>query len=325
MVYIAIAVGRSTTSPGSHGAALGGSSGMRRVIATWMPSSGASDDTDQSLPAVTTAPVRATLPIGYNHRERARPSAGSARTVTYSSPLAQKGSKFATTPRRRNRGMSAGSMSCRWVIVWRASRRPFASRARGEGVERHANRPVPDRVDVKLPPIAIQRDRQAVERGLVVDRLAGIALTVEVRGEQRRGSGLDDAVLEQLGRDRPDQARGVPGPPAGDSPGDARDAGGVGLRVHRCHDADHESLRPVGLGVGAEQALIREPFHHARDARRVGQPLGPLQTLAQLGIGALGEQARHRARWRSPAASRSARRSLGRARSGRPPDRPSRA
>ncbi len=99
------------------------------MIPVSIASSGLREDTDQSLPPDTTAPVRTTLAIGYCHLDRAGPSAGSASLVRYSSPLDHSGSKLATTPRTRKRGMSAGSMSCRWAMLGLASRSPLTVRA----------------------------------------------------------------------------------------------------------------------------------------------------------------------------------------------------
>src|SRR5829696_3850446 len=75
MVYMASIVGRSTRSSGFH-AGWVRSPGGRWVMPVSMASSGFSDETDQSLPPDTTAPLRTTLLIGYNQRERVGPSVG---------------------------------------------------------------------------------------------------------------------------------------------------------------------------------------------------------------------------------------------------------
>ncbi len=57
----------------------------RRVTATWIASSGLSEDTDQSLPPAILAPPLATLPIGYSRPDRSGPRIGSVSFVMYSS------------------------------------------------------------------------------------------------------------------------------------------------------------------------------------------------------------------------------------------------
>src|SRR5919112_484877 len=100
MVYMASIVGRSTRSMGFQAGCVV-SPGGRCVMPVSIASRGLSDETDQSLPPETTAPDRTTLAIGYSHRERCGPSAGSVSLVRYSSPLAQSAWKLATTPRCR--------------------------------------------------------------------------------------------------------------------------------------------------------------------------------------------------------------------------------
>ena len=83
----------------------------------------------------------------------------------------------------------------------------------GQGIERHPDGPVADGVDVDLEAVAVERDRQSVSVGLDRDRRARVACRTEVGREQRRGAGLDDAVLEQLDRRGPDVRGGVPAAP----------------------------------------------------------------------------------------------------------------
>ena len=85
-------------------------------------------------------------------------------------------------------------------MACRASRAPFARPGLLEGVERHPDGAVADGMDVDLEALPVERGRQPVEGGLVVDRGAGVAAAVEVGREHRGRPRLDDAVLIQLHR-----------------------------------------------------------------------------------------------------------------------------
>ena len=144
----------------------------------------------------------------------------------------------------------------------------------GQRVERHPDGPVADGMHVDLEAGAIERDRQSVERGLVPDRRAGIAAAAEVRRQQRGGAGLDDAVLEQLGRRGMDVRGGVAAAPARSrairvsppAPGDFE--GGHHAHGEACRpDRPRTSARSWPSSVRAENIVVM-PNRSARLSAR---------------------------------------------------------
>ncbi len=117
-------------------------------------------------------------------------------------------------------------MSCRWVMAWR--------------------------LDVDLEAVPVERGDERVERGLLAVRRAGVAAAVEVGREHCGGARLDDAVMEELHRDRPNVRRGEARAPVA-KPGEHRVA--VARRRQGGDDPHLEPPRAVGFGESPEFVL----------------------------------------------------------------------
>ena len=135
---------------------------------------------------------------------------------------------------------------------------------------------------------------EAVQHRLRVDRRAGVAFAIEVGREQRRGTRLDHAVLEELRRERPHPRRRVAGPPVAQPPDHARDPVESGSpsaaattrsvsRFSRCPPRRRRggsAPRPRASMTAVMAPLGREPER-------------AVQSRRQLGVGPLRQQTRH--------------------------------
>ena len=159
--------------------------------------------------------------------------------------------------------------------------------------------------------------------GLVAHRLAGVAVPVEIGRKHRGSARLDDAVLEQLHRDRAGRVASRTGRAS-------RGAARASCRrspeaVSAAITRSREPARAVGVGEGAELVLVGVGGEDRRDAERVGQPLRALETRGELRGGAAGAPRIEQIAPPTRAACRSARGCADRARCARSAGRASRA